>query len=267
MLASLYSYRKYILRSSLEELRHRYAGSAIGVLWNMGIPLIQIGIYALVFTALYGGRKATAVNGQVVAGPFAYVFFLCAGFLPWFGFADCVTHGTNALIANARYLTKMALPESIFLAKIALTAVITTLISLGLMTLIGLPAGLPIGWAYLAILPLVVLFQTFAFGIILVLGTLNVFFQDIRQVIGLALHMWMWCTPIIWAEEQMPAVVRPWLRLNPTYSFIGAFRQVFMANQVPPLQTWAIMVGWVIVSIAVGWLVLSRLRHELRDVL
>jgi lipopolysaccharide transport system permease protein len=266
MLMSLYRYRKFILRSSLEELRHRYAGSAMGVLWNLGIPLIQIAIYAVVFTTLYFGRQVGTV-GRVAHNQFAYVFFLCAGFLPWFGFADCITQGANSLLANGRYLTKMALPESIFIAKAAVTALITTLISLALMTLIGVPAGLPIGWSYLAIPLVVALFQSFGFGIVLALGALNVFFQDIRQVIGLALHMWMWTTPIIYAEEQLPPAVRPWLHLNPTNSFIAAFRQIFLSDQLPSPQVWASMVGWAIASIAVGWLVLSRLRHELRDIL
>jgi lipopolysaccharide transport system permease protein len=266
MLMALYQYRKFILRSSIEELQHRYAGSAIGVLWNIAIPLMQIGIYALVFTTLYYGRKVAAI-GLVANSQFAYVLFLCAGFLPWFGFADCVTHGTNSLLVNARYLTKMALPEAIFMAKVALTATISTLISLSLMTLIGMPAGLPIGWSYLTIPLVVILFQSFGFGVILVLGTLNVFFQDIRQAIGLVLHLWMWSTPIIYAEEQLPAAVRPLLHFNPTYSFIAAFRQIFLFNEVPPLRVWAGMVSWVIVSITIGWLVSSRLHHELRDIL
>jgi lipopolysaccharide transport system permease protein len=266
MLMSLYQYRKFILRSSLEELRHRYAGSTMGVLWNIFIPLMQIGIYTIVFTTLYYGRS-TGPIGRFANNQFAYVFFLCAGFLPWFGFADCITQGTNSLLANARYLTKMALPEAIFMAKVAVSATITTLTSLLLMILLGIPVGLPIGWSYLAVPLVVVLFQSFGFGVVLVLGTLNVFFQDVRQAIGLILHMWMWLTPIIYSEELLPAWLRPWLHLNPTYSFITAFRQLFMFDQIPSPQLWATMIGWAIVSIACGWLVLSRLRDDLRDTL
>ena len=52
MIASLFQYRKFIVRSAWSELRDRYAGSGIGVFWNVLMPLVQIAIYVFIFSAI-----------------------------------------------------------------------------------------------------------------------------------------------------------------------------------------------------------------------
>ena len=42
-------YRLFIWRSAISDLRYRYAGSAMGVFWNLLIPLLQILILTIVF--------------------------------------------------------------------------------------------------------------------------------------------------------------------------------------------------------------------------
>ena len=124
MIASLYRYRSFIMRSAClaelpeadvktwTELRDRYAGSGIGVFWNILVPLIQIAIYIFIFSAILGARAVA--GGSSLPPRFAFVLFLCTGMLPWLSFADSISRGTQSLVRNASYLQKMALPEAIF---------------------------------------------------------------------------------------------------------------------------------------------------------
>ena len=93
MIAAIYQYRRFIVRSAWNEMRDRYAGSGIGVFWNILVPLIQIAIYVFIFSAIMGARIAAA--GQAAPPRFAFVLFLCAGMLPWLAFADAISRGTQ----------------------------------------------------------------------------------------------------------------------------------------------------------------------------
>ncbi len=265
MIASLYRYRKFIARSAWNEMRDRYAGSGIGVFWNILVPLIQIAIYVFIFSAIMGAR--IAAGGQAAPPRFAFVLFLCTGMLPWLAFADSIGRGTQSLVRNASYLQKMALPETIFVAQSSLVGLLSAAISLGLFFLAGIPMGLPIGWAYLLVPVVLLLFQLLGFGFSLLFSSLNVLFRDIGQAITLLLPMWMWLTPIVYAETILPPFGRALIHWNPAYGFITAFRDIFLKNQVPALATWGMMFGWVIASILLGYAVLSKLRVEIRDVL
>ena len=56
MVQGLFTYRRFIWQSAVAELRHRYAGTGLGVVWNVLHPLALIAVYSIVFTALMRGR-------------------------------------------------------------------------------------------------------------------------------------------------------------------------------------------------------------------
>jgi lipopolysaccharide transport system permease protein len=264
MFGSLYRYRGFIVRSAWNELRNRYAGSGIGFFWNIVIPLVQIAIYAIVFSTLLGPRVTAA---GVAPNKFAFVLYLCTGMLPWLAFVECISRGTQSLVRNANYLQKMALPEIIFIAQAAVLGFLTSAISLAIFFVIGWPLGLVVGWSYLLLPVVLILFQALGFGIGLTLATLNALFRDIGQVISLLLQMWMWVTPVVYSEKILSLTAQTLIHWNPAYAFISSFRDIFLLNQIPSLLTWGMMLGWVVVSVTLGYFVLSKLRHEVRDVL
>src|SRR5690606_5692833 len=58
MLADLYRYRVYILQTAAADVRHRYAGSTVGVFWNILQPLAMILIFSIVFGTVFKERGA-----------------------------------------------------------------------------------------------------------------------------------------------------------------------------------------------------------------
>ena len=77
MIVNLLRYRGFTVRNALSDGRHRYAGSAVGVVWNVINPLAQILIYSLVFSQIMVVRIPGAGSGA------AFALYLCAGLLPW----------------------------------------------------------------------------------------------------------------------------------------------------------------------------------------
>src|SRR5437588_4313811 len=132
MVRGLYQYRGFIWRRAVADLRHRYAGTGLGVVWNVLHPLAMIAIYSVLFSAL----MAADVPG--VPGRFAYVLYLCSGFLPWLAFSECVTRGCNAFLDNAAYLKKLPMPEQVFVAQTAASATLGLAISFTLLLVVSL---------------------------------------------------------------------------------------------------------------------------------
>src|SRR5215203_4287124 len=98
----LLGHRRYIWQGALADLRHRYAGTGLGVVWNVLHPLALIAVFSLVFSVIMRPRGVEA--------PYGYVLYLCSGLLPWLAFSECITRGANAFSENAAYLKKLPVP-------------------------------------------------------------------------------------------------------------------------------------------------------------
>jgi lipopolysaccharide transport system permease protein len=261
MIRVLYYHRKYIWQNAWNDLRHRYAGSGIGFIWNIISPLAQILVYTVVFT------KVMSIKLPEIASGFAFPLYLCSGFLPWIAFSECVSRGAHSFLENANYLKKMPIPEQVFVAQAAMSATFSLFISLGLLFGLSILMNYPANWLWL-LLPLVaILFQGFGFGLGLLLSSLNVFFRDVGQLLGIFLQIWMWMTPIVYPENVLPDRLLTYLRMNPAYPFIHTIHEIFLYDRLPAAWMWWMMCVWAFGIPALGYLVLRKLRPEIRDVL
>jgi ABC-type polysaccharide/polyol phosphate export permease len=259
VIVNLWRYRAFIVRNAASDIRYRYAGSAAGVLWHVINPLAQIVIYTLVFSQLMTIR----LPGTVAVGAFA--LYLCAGILPWTAFSECVLRGANAFVENAAYLKKLPIPEQVFVAQTAMTATMSLGVSMALLLAVSVFVGGVVGPAWLGVPVVLALFQGFGFGLGLFFGTLNVFVRDVGQALMIGLQLWMWVTPIVYVEDILPAGLRALAPYNPAYPFIDALHRMVVLGVWPPLWQWPMMLLWAALSPVVGYLVLRRLRPEIRD--
>ncbi|HEX4123239.1 MAG TPA: ABC transporter permease [Tepidisphaeraceae bacterium] len=259
-MTSLYHYRRFIWQRAVAEVRHRYAGTSFGVVWNVLHPLAVIAIYSAVFSQLMPAR-IPGVNNQ-----FAHVLYLCSGILPWLAFSECVTRGASAFLDNAMYLKKLPMPEQVFVASTAASATLGLAISFSLLLAVALALGLrPNQYWLLLPIPLVLL-QVLGFALGLLLGTLNVFFRDIGQFLVVSLQLVFWTVPVVYMTDQVP--VPGWVfRWHPLYPPLNAIHDLFLFSRLPDKATCIGLVAWPAIFLSMGWLAFSRLRGEIRDLL
>jgi ABC-type polysaccharide/polyol phosphate export permease len=260
---NLYRHRGYIWRTAWSEVRTRYAGAGLGVLWNFIQPLAMILIFTVVFTSIMRSRSITLADGRTIH----YTVYLCAAMLPWNAFCECVTRGTQAFVANAIYLRKLPIPEQVFVAQSALSALIHLAISFTVLVVVALVLGHTPTWHW-ALVPIpAALLIAMGFGIGLVLGTLNAFIRDIGQIVPIILQVGFWLYPIVYDASILPPDLREALLFNPVYPFLTSIRDLFISQRVPGIGMWIGMLAWTGATSAIGYLVLRRLRPELRDVI
>lgn len=105
MLKNLYQYRQLLKSNVQKEIRGKYKGSFLGILWSFINPLLQVLVYALVFPFI---MKNTQEN---------YVVFLIVGILPWTWFVSSISQGTSCILANAGIIKKYIFLEKYYLFR------------------------------------------------------------------------------------------------------------------------------------------------------
>ena len=255
LLIHLYQHSRYIWHNAWNELRYRYAGTGMGIFWNVIHPLIAILLYTVIFSWIFPQR---ARGG-------GYVLYLTSGLLVWRAFADTIQRGSNAFIEHARYLKRLAIPSEIFVARVALTSTFMLYIYYVLLVPINFLLGNQVSWQ-IFLLPVLLLFvQSLAFGMTLVLADLRALFPDIGEIIHAFLPLWLWTLPVIYPETVLPEHIRQWLYLNPPYVFLRSIRTVVLHQDLPALYEWIIMGAWLLCVLWIGSVVHRKLQAEVKE--
>ena len=258
MLASLIEHRRFVFANAWTEMRYRYAGTTMGILWHVIQPLSLIALFSFVFSGLFPARTGTA-------GSVNFLVYITTGMLPWLAFADCILRCTTSLTDNAHYLRKIALPEVLFVARTAVTAGLMMLVSLALVAITALICGVSPSWSLLSVPVAGLLMIAFGFGVGLILAPLHVFLRDTGQTIGMLLQFWMWLTPVVLSEATLPRLLRDAQVINPASWFVRAIREPFISGQVAGPLDWLMMAAMAGGAMALGQRLLTRLRSEVRD--
>lgn len=101
---NLYAYRELLKTNIKKDIRGRYKGSFLGILWSFINPLLQVVVYWIVFPYLMGRGAMDGEN---------YLIYLITGLIPWSFFMTTVASGTTIIKANAGIIKKVYFPREI----------------------------------------------------------------------------------------------------------------------------------------------------------
>jgi ABC-type polysaccharide/polyol phosphate export permease len=233
-------YRDLVTTLVVRDLRVRYRRSAIGFLWTMLQPLLTMLVLNLVFSALF---RFEIVN---------YPVYALAGIMFWNFFSQSITGSMNSLRDNAQLVTKLPVPKAVF----PLAAVIAGMVNLffALVPLFGLllVTGHPIRPAVLFLPVAVVLASVFTLGAGLLLSPMAVFFYDTVEMVGVALTLFMYMTPIFYPMDIVPDEYLWAVRFNPLRSVLEVFRDPIYFGKIPPLTHLTVATLIALVALVVG---------------
>lgn len=227
MLQGVWKYRGFIAGSVKREFQSKYRNSLLGALWTILNPLAMIVVYTLIFSKVMGSRLPG--NG----GGFAYSIYLCAGILTWGLFAEITSRGQTVFIEHANLIKKLSFPRICLPIIVVLNAFVNFAIIFGLFAAFLVLSGQFPGWAFAAIVPVLLVQVLFAIGLGMILGVLNVFFRDVGQFFGILLQFWFWFTPIVYTANALPAEIQGLLAYNPMAAVVVAHQGILLDGRVP----------------------------------
>ncbi|MEM5274858.1 ABC transporter permease [Cupriavidus taiwanensis] len=250
-----------ILLFARQELVDRQQGQLFGMAWLMIHPLCLIIVFSTVFSHLMRARLGS--DGS----PYAYTVYLIGGMLAWNLFANTLSRLSTVYTAKAHLIRKV--PVSLGLMPLHVVAVELAVygISMALYAAYLAVIGFPFSTAWLALPAVIGLLGAFAYGVGIVLGMLEVFLPDVRNIVAVALQFGFWMTPVVYLPEILPPWARALLMLNPAYWAIDAIHLIILGGRLPapaPLAALALLA--LALLLAARWMK-RRLERELRDLL
>ncbi|MEW6251513.1 MAG: ABC transporter permease [Planctomycetota bacterium] len=280
--------RRLILRLARRQIEARYRGSVLGLVWAVLIPLLMLGVYTFVFSAIFpskwtekppdpnvaessspttsaaavrdagdsGGEtlpvSARAAAAQERRGLYPFVLVLFTGLILFNLFAESVNRAPGLMLENVTYIKKVIFPLEIMVWVTVLVALFNALVS-GALLLLGYLAfrGVPPPAALLLpvlLIPLILL----TVGLCWFLASFGVYFRDLAQFIPVLTTVLLFVSPIFYPQdslvEKVPGVLRPLVYLNPIGASVEPARLALFKGQWPD---WRMLLA----QTAFGWLI------------
>ncbi len=208
--------------SAIRQLKTRYRGTFLGVLWSFANPILMTGLY----TVLFGTAFSSYYGGSVPR----YVFSAFVGVLVVTFFSQATSEALVSVVSNGSLLNKISVdPETFPIAAIAANAfqqAITTFPII--MVLAAVITRDPVRVALVPVVLVALTAMVAGFG--LALAALFVFFRDLSHLWGVISFIFWMTSPVFYPAALVPAGVRPWFEVNPLGLAIAALRDVSLGH-------------------------------------
>ena len=261
------AYRRLLGLLISRELRAKYKGSSLGIVWSLVRPLAQLLIYYVAIGQFLGAARSIP----------DFAIFVFTGLTVWGLYSEIITSGTTSVIANAGLVKKVYLPREIF----PLAAVGGSLFNFVVQFLVLVAATLVLArpplHAELLYVPVsILLTMVVATALALVLSALNVYLRDVQHLVEIFILIFFWASPIVYSMAFVHEVLGgSWLEelylANPvTLAVLGMQKAMWVAGSEDPAQYWPPNLEWrILMALVVGvvllWIgqrVFSRLQSN-----
>lgn len=253
----LYKYNSILIQTSLNDIRGRFAGSALGLAWVFLYPILFLGAYSTVYLFIFKIKFPDL-------GSFEYILFIFSGLLPFIGFTEALGTGTPSVISNSNLIKNTLFPIDLIPVKASLTTQVTSVVGILLLTIILLFMG-KLSWYFFLLFPTWILQMMFTAGVIWILSGLNVFFRDLQNIVGLLTFILMMVSPIAYRTDMVPENLQPLLRLNPLYYMITSYQHIFIFKKMPPTEVVVIFIALCFFTFLVGFYFFQKIKEVLID--
>ncbi len=257
----LLRYRYLFEQMVRRELRQKYKGSALGVLWYLVNPLVLMGAYTVMFGVILKTRFTPPIHD--------YALFVLVGIVVWTFFQQALLGAATSLLDQGALVRKALFPRQTIPATVVTVQLATFCTILGLiLPIVVIIHGSFSGWLLLLPLYIAVLF-VFALGLGLGAAVLHAHFRDFAPILGAVLLPWFFISPVFYPITHFPgAAANPLLADvlrwgNPIAPFIDAIRAVTFGGAWPGWGTTAYVLVAATVALAGGMLLFGRLEGEL----
>ena len=263
VLRSLWVHRGLGRRLLKREVRARYHGSYLGILWAFATPLLSLLVFTFVFSVIFKPRW----GGDIGDDKASFALTLFVGLAVFNFFSETLNRAPNIIVSRADYVKRVVFPLGLLPTVAVGSAAFNLIVALAMLVLAQLLLRHILPWTVF-LLPLVVLPLMFvSLGLSWFLSSLGVYVRDVGHVVTPATQMLMFLSPVFYPLDAVPQWLRPWMYLNPLTVVIEQARDLIIVGRMPQ---WPVLFVYLIAAVAVawgGWFWFERTRKGFADVL
>lgn len=217
----VYKHRFLLQLLVRKEIKIRYRGSVLGLLWSYVKPLMQFSIYFVALGIFLDMQRGTA----------NYAIYLFAGIVLVNFFTESLGNATRSIVDNRDLIRKIYLPRELFPVSTVWVSAAHFLPQLVVLLGACLIAGWrPSLWQLLAAAAAFILVAILAIGLGLLFGAANVYFRDSENIVDMILMVVTWASPVLYVWPMVERVMGPWFflyQLNPVTVAVEVFHWAF----------------------------------------
>jgi ABC-type polysaccharide/polyol phosphate export permease len=255
LLADVWRSRALLAMLARQDFFVRYRRASLGLMWAVGVPLIQTAVLVVVFTKLV----------KIPIGPH-YPAFVLTGMLGWNFFSMTIQTGSTSIVDNASLSSKIYFPRIVLpLMKVVANLyafVLSAAILIGVCVLTGVPLTARLAW----LLPSTVLMVALSAAFSLVLAALHVYSRDIRYIVQAALMAWFYLTPVFYSLARARGFGHL-LAINPATGMVVLMRAATTGYDAYWISSVLWSLGWTAALVAIGLVLHRRFDRVFSDLL
>jgi teichoic acid transport system permease protein len=224
-LRQLWRRRSFIMAFATARNIAMYTEARLGQLWQVLTPLLNAGVYFLIFgVLLHVSRGIPNYPAFLVTGVFVFNFTQRA-------FISTSNVITDSLpLIRALQFPRAALPLAYVIIELQ-----QMLLSLAILAAIVLATGEPLTWYWLLAIPALLLQTIFNVGVGLFVARLGSQVNDFSQLLPFLLRTWMYVSGVIFSIATLDLKSHRWiiavLELNPAALYITLIRNALLLSQ------------------------------------
>jgi teichoic acid transport system permease protein len=221
----LWRRRSFILAFATARNIAMYTEARLGQLWQVLTPLLNAGVYFLVFGLLL----------HVNRGIPNYLAFLVTGVFV-FNFTQRAFMSTSTVITNSLPLIRaLKFPRAALPLAYVVIELQQMLLSMVVLAIIVVATGEPVTWYWLLAIPALLLQTVFNIGIGLFVARLGSQVNDFSQLLPFLLRTWLYASGVLFNIATLGIKTHRWivvvLQLNPAALFITLIRNALLQSQ------------------------------------
>jgi len=213
-------YRDLIFLFVKRDFTTQYKQTLLGPLWFIISPFFSTIIYTFIF-----GRLAN-IGTDGIPQPLFYF----SGTILWSFFSNCFNESCNVFINNAGIFGKVYFPRLVVPINFVLSNSIKTFIQFLMLIILFIyfvftGSTVHASW-FMVLFPIVFLWlAAIAVGAGIIISSITTKYRDLRNLVGFALNLGMYATPIVYPISEIPINYRWIAYVNPVSAPIELFRK------------------------------------------
>lgn len=248
--ANLYKYRELLKTNIQKDIRGKYKGAWLGIIWSYLNPILMLAVYTFVFSII---MRVEIEN---------YSSYLFVGLMPWTFFTATVSQSCLSVIVNGGIIKKVYFPREIIPLSTVTANVVNFLISMIIVVGFLLISGVGISW-HILFFPIVLLVQyLLLLGIAFILSAITVFARDLEHIVSVILMAGFYATPIVYDLNSVPPKFAFLIKLNPMSSIIQSYRDILFYHRLPSMKMLGIVAFASLILVALGYKIFKKLERS-----
>ena len=250
-LIELLDKRSLILHFSWMNIKLRFKGSYLGLIWTGLEPLLMFLILFVVFTSI---REIPKEN---------FGIYLITGVLFYHLFSRGTSAGLGSLKENSSLLKSFQIKKELFPVIATTTTCILLFVEVGI--LFGL---MPVfdftpGWNILLLPVLLILFLLLVLGMNYILSILYVYVKDVKPFWTIFIYALLFLSPIFWYTSEVEGILLNIQQINPFGQIVEMAHKIIVFNEIPELIEWISTTIIIFGILFIGFIMFKKLERNI----